>query len=113
MRRIKLTSGILSVRDFEDGVEGFLGEVSPLTKNSGDQVTGSYGQNLYTVELLDLNTREPKKYWCDGGLRGALTLSKVQPNTAVAIVHTGETTMELDDGKKGRVQTYDIFRLEA
>lgn len=113
MKRIKLTSNILSVRDFENGVEGFLGEVQPLTKNSGDQVTGSYGQNLYTVELLDLVTREVKKYWCDGGMRGALTLAKVQPATPIAIVHTGETTMDLDNGQKGKVQTYDIFRLEA
>lgn len=112
MARKLLNAKILSVRDFENGVSGILGEVFQLTKSDGSQVFGNFDQPLATFDLADKKTGEVQKYWMDGGLKGAFSLTKVKPGTHVEIIHTGETTMDLDDGKKGRVQTYELYGLE-
>lgn len=110
----KLGGGsILSVRDFKEGVVGIVGEIKQLFKQDNTPITGSFGQLLHTVELTDPSTGEVQNYWADGGLRGALKLAKVQPNTPYFITHTGETEMELPDGKKGFVQTYEIAEAVA
>lgn len=101
--RKKLNQEILSVRDFKDGVGGVIGEFTPMTKESGEPVLGSFGQTLGTIMLGE------NKYWCDGGLRGTLKLAKVKPGMNVWIQHTGEKEIELEDGRKGFVQTYDVF----
>lgn len=106
----KLNGGILSVRDFPNGVEGTVGELTQLIKNNGEFVQGKFGQDLWTLAML--NEGVEVLYWADGGIRGALALAKVKPGDKIAIVHTGETTMEMKDGGTGRVQTYDLYSLE-
>lgn len=95
-----------------DGVFGKIGELRECVNKEGKQIFGNYNQPLFTLTLTDPNDGEITTYWADGGLRGALTISKVLPGTMVNIVHTGETEMTLDDGKKGVVQTYEIYEAE-
>lgn len=107
----KLTSEILSIRnDSGPGGEvfGIFEGVTPLVKQSGEAVTGGYGQELFTLELTDPGTGEVKKYWADGGIRGALKMAKVNKGMAIFITHTGDAVMTNDDGTKGKIQTYEI-----
>jgi hypothetical protein len=119
-RAKQLNSKILSFRDpvFKDGVQGEVGELRQMFKANGEPKRGSFDQELYTLDFIDLHTGEVKKFWADGGVRGALALGEVKPGAKVEIVHTGETEIEWNDedtGKtgKGFVQTYDVFALEA
>lgn len=103
--RKKLNVSILSVRDFEGGVAGTLGERQTLTRDDGTPCLGNFGQVLETFELVS-KTGEVQKYWMDGGLRGAFSMAKLKPGMNVEIVHTGEKKLET-----GFVQTYDIFEI--
>lgn len=104
----KLNQSILSVRDFEGGVEGAVGEITQMTGYDGDPlVSKTYGTPLFTFDLADLNSGEIKKFWADGGIRGAFKMSKVKPGDKIAIEHTGTQKLE-----QGTVQTYDVFRME-
>lgn len=104
MARRKLNSEINSLR--ETTVSGILGETVAMTRNDGSPAVGKFGQELWTFELADKKTGEIKKYWGDGGLKGAFSLSKVKPGMHIEIVHTGEKEIE-----QGTVQTYDLFDL--
>lgn len=108
----KRNAEILSIRDFEMGVTGYVGEIENMTRENGEIVTGSYGQDLATLTLLDLADKSPKKYWFDAGLRGTFKLAKIKPGEAVAIVHTGDKQIPLENGQMGKVQTYDVFDAE-
>jgi hypothetical protein len=86
--------------------------VEPLLKNDGTPVVGGFDQQLYKMTLADLDTGEDRVYWADGGIRGQLVLSKVVPDMPIEIEHTGQTDFTADDGKKYKVQTYNIYTLE-
>lgn len=110
MTRRKLNSDINSTR-FDDKygktIRGKFAGVSPMMTMDNQQVVGSFNQPLYTMELAEVDGAakgELTKFWCDGGLRGALKLAKVEPGMEIEIVHTGEKKIE-----DGKVQTYDVF----
>jgi len=106
----KLNSEILSCRDGDKPgmiTRGrFLGLI-PMLRQNGDPVVGNFDQNLYTMELADIDTGEVKRYWADGGIRGTLKLGNIQEGMAIEIEHTGKKKIE-----EGVVQTYDIYVLE-
>lgn len=106
----KLNSEILSVRtDGKIGgfAEGFFGELKPMLTHAGETVRGNFDQELHTMTLTDFETGEIKTYWADGGIRGSLKLARIENGQPIRIVHTGEKKID-----EGRVQTYDVFRME-
>lgn len=113
MARKKLNAEILSFRDFTgEAVTGIYSEIRPLTNTSGEPLhSKSFGTPLNVVDVTDKTTGEIRTFWADGGLRGAFALGKVKPGMYLSVVHTGERTIETDDGK-ARVQTYDVYAEE-
>lgn len=107
-KRKKLNTTIESIRDLKT-VTGKVGERQKMERADGTPVENKFGTQLETIELIT-NAGEIKKYWVDGGLRGALSLSKVTPGMMVEIVHTGEVK---HDEYNTILQTYDIFEVEA
>jgi len=113
MKRKKLGgSAILSIRRDDNqlggSATGIAGEFKQLTKEDGSPVlSNTYGNHLYTLDLINPTSGEIKTYWADGGLRGALKMARVNPGMHIEIVHTGEKKID-----QGTVQTYDIFELE-
>lgn len=103
----KLTSTILSVRDFAEGVYGTVGELRQLQNYNNEPVKGTYGQDLYALDLVNKHTGEITSYWADAGLRGTMKMAKVTAGQDIFIQHTG--TKKIDEGT---VQTYDIFGVE-
>ncbi len=103
----KLTADIGSVRELHQ-VAGLMGELEQLKNNAGEPVLSKkYGTSLWKFSLADKDTGEISYFWADGGIRGALSMSRVAPGAFIEIVHTGEK--EIDDGT---IQTYDIYALE-
>jgi len=107
-KRKKLNATIESIRDLGT-VTGKIGERQKMERADGSPVENKFGTQLETVELIQ-GDGEIKKYWVDGGLRGAFALAKVKPGMLVEIVHTGEVK---HDEYNTILQTYDIFELEA
>jgi hypothetical protein len=106
----KLNSEILSCRNGDTPgciTRGRFLSLTQMTRQNGEPVQGNFDQDLYTMELADLETGEIKRYWADGGIRGTLKMANVQPDTAIEIEHTGKKKIE-----EGTVQTYDVYILE-
>lgn len=111
MARKKLGVDVFSVRE-EKKVRGVLGEIRPFTRDGEVQTSNAYGTTLHVFSLTDKATGEVKDYWFDGGLKGAFKLAKVTPGMNLEIEHKGEREFDMDDGKKGTVQKYDIYALD-
>lgn len=110
MRGKKLNSEILSFRNGDVVgciTRGRFLSITPMLRQDGSAVQGNFDQDLFVMELADLETAEVKRYWADGGIRGTLKLGNIQPDMAIEIEHTGKKKIE-----EGTVQTYDVYVLE-
>lgn len=109
VRSRKLNSEILSCRDGDKPGQitrgRFLG-ITAMLRENGEAVQGNFDQDLFTMELADLETGEIKRYWADGGIRGTIKLGGVQKDMPIEIEHTGKKKIE-----EGTVQTYDVYIL--
>ena len=106
MARKKLNQDILSLRN--ETVSGVMGEINQMKREDGSPVTGNFGQELWTFELINKKSGEIHNYWGDGGLKGSFKMAKVKPGMHIEIVHTGEKVIP----DLGKVQTYDIFGID-
>lgn len=103
--RKRLGTEIKSIR--ETGVaKGVVGELTQLMKQDNTPVQGSYGQDLYTIELIDKATGEVTKWWADAGFRGTMKMLKIQPGQHIEVEHTGEKKID-----SGTVQTYAFYEV--
>lgn len=107
----RLSTSIQSIRSDKPGNEvfGILGEIRKLYKQDNSPVVGNFDQHLETIDLIDTNTGEITTYWCDGGLRGQLKISKCEPGKIYFITHTGAATFTNEENKVCNIQTYEIF----
>lgn len=110
IRGKKRTAEILTLRNDKGPgkiTRGIFLGTAPMLRETGEPIQGNFDQELHTMEMADLDTGEVKRYWADGGIRGALKLAKVARDTPIEIEHTGDKLVS----DLGKVQTYDIYDL--
>lgn len=106
----KLNSEILSCRNGDTPgciTRGRFLNIQPMLRQDGTAVQGNFDQDLFVMELADLDTAEVNRYWADGGIRGTLKLGNIKEGMPIEIEHTGKKRIE-----EGTVQTYDVYVLE-
>ena len=101
----KLLNQGVGVFEANKAVTGMFLGVSPFLDENGNQLKSrTYGTDLFIVTMADPKTGETRDYFADGGLRGAIKMSRLKKEQLVSIVWTGEHK-KIEDGE---VKVYEI-----
>lgn len=74
------------------------------------------GRKIPYFDVTNLHTGEEQRMWIDGGLKGQLSgLGGVEKAVGMSleITKTGQTEIEHETQGRVRVNTYDVFELDA